>query len=236
MKEIIREVEELFGYFFRDRGLLVTALTHSSYANENPGFKENNERLEFLGDAVLELCISEELYRRFPHAREGDLTSTRAYLVNEASLASIAREMGLGRYLLLGKGEEMQGGRERDANLCDAFEAILGAIFLDGGYEEAKRVILKCFKGTWPQRCMDQTRKDFKSALQEITQRTFKERPRYVLVESFGPEHSKSYRVKVELPTGETFEGVGSSIKRAEQMAAQAAIKRFKKQGRSSQK
>ncbi len=223
----IDEVERLFDYIFKDKELLIRALTHSSYANENPESAGNNERLEFLGDAVLELCISEELYNRFPYAKEGDLTSTRAYLVNESFLAGIARDLGLGEYLLLGKGEDMQGGRDRDANLCDAFEAILGAIFLDGGYESAKKIVLRCFKDLWPVRCMDQAKKDFKSSLQEITQRKFKERPRYILVDSFGPEHAKSYRVKVVLPNSLSFEGVGSSIKRAEQMAAREAIKSF---------
>ncbi len=228
MHNNICEVERLFDYIFTDKNLLIRALTHSSYANENPHSPGNNERLEFLGDAVLELCISEELYKRFPFAREGDLTSTRAALVNESFLAEIARNMGLGRFLFLGKGEEMQGGRDRDANLCDVFEAVLGAIFLDGGYEEVKRIVLRCFKGLWPKKCMEQVKKDFKSSLQEITQKRFKERPRYILVESFGPEHAKSYRVKVILPNGISFEGVGSSIKRAEQMAAQDAIESFK--------
>ena len=217
------KLEKIINYKFNNKELLITALSHSSYANENPNFRQNNERLEILGDAVLELLVSEELYKRFPNAREGELTSTRAYLVNEAFLAKMAREIKLNHFLLLGKGEENQGGRERDANLCDAFEALIGAVFLDGGYEKAKILVKNLFKDKWPQSCVEKVKKDYKSKLQEITQRIFKERPKYVLIDSFGPEHAKSYTVKVILPNQWSFEATSTSIKKAEQLAAKKA-------------
>ncbi len=226
----LSKFEETINYQFKDKRLLEIALTHSSYANENPDSKENNERMEYLGDAVLELCITEELYRRFPEAREGELTSTRAYLVNESFLASLAREISLNKFIFLGKGEENQGGRERDANLCDAIEALIGAVFLDGGYQQAKKLVQTLFYNKWPQHCIENPKKDYKSKLQEITQKHFKERPRYILVDSFGPEHAKSYRVRVILPNNLSFEGISSSIKRAEQMAAKEAIGLFNRE------
>ncbi len=222
--EKLGEIEKIIGYKFKDKKLLITALTHSSYKNENPEIKEHNERLEFLGDAVIELCVSEELVKRFQNAREGELTSTRAYLVNEYALASVARKIRLNQFILLGKGEEAQGGRERDANLCDALEALIGAIFLDGGYLKAKKSVLSLLKDMWPSKCIERVKKDYKSHLQEITQKLYKERPKYMVIDSFGPEHAKSYKVKVILPTNESFEAIGSSIKGAEQLAAKKAI------------
>ncbi len=227
MKHLL-ELQDIIKYHFKDRVLLISALSHSSYVNENPGSLENNERLEYLGDAVLQLCITEELYKRFPEAREGELTSTRAYLVNESFLATIGREIKLNKFLLLGKGEENQGGRERDANLCDALEALIGAVFLDGGYKKAKEFIDRLYRDKWPSRCVDVMKKDYKSRLQEITQKLFKERPKYVLIDSFGPEHAKSYTVKVILPNEWSFVATSTSIKRAEQLAARKSIEALK--------
>ncbi len=227
MKHLL-ELQDIIKYHFKDRELLISALSHSSYVNENPGSLENNERLEYLGDAVLQLCITEELYKRFPEAREGELTSTRAYLVNESFLATIGREIKLNKFLLLGKGEENQGGRERDANLCDALEALIGAVFLDGGYKKAKEFIDRLYRDKWPSRCVDVMKKDYKSRLQEITQKLFKERPKYVLIDSFGPEHAKSYTVKVILPNEWSFVATSTSIKRAEQLAARKSIEALK--------
>jgi len=203
--------------------LLTTALTHSSYANEQEG-DDDNERLEFLGDAVLELCISEEGFKRFPEAPEGQLTRIRSQLVKEKSLAGLARELRLDRYILLGKGEELQGGRDRDALLADAFEAVLGAVFLDGGFEAAKNTILKIFDKKWPEQAKLPEIKDYKSRLQEVTQERFKDRPIYVLVGTSGPEHNKLFNVDTTMPTGEIFRGQGSSVKRAEQDSAMKAL------------
>ena len=199
------------------------ALTHSSHANEQEG-DGDNERLEFLGDAVLELCISEEGYRRFPHAPEGQLTRIRSQLVKEKSLAAIARSLDLHRHILLGKGEELQGGRDRDALLADAFEALMGAVFLDGGFAAARKSILHIFGDKWPEAEMLPETKDYKSRLQEITQETHRERPQYVLAQSSGPEHSKVFAVEVVLPDGARFLAKGGSLKKAEQAAAALAL------------
>ncbi len=217
------ELQQCIHHRFDQVKLLETALTHSSYANEQEG-DGDNERLEFLGDAVLELCISEEGYKRFPCAPEGQLTRIRSQLVKEASLAELARVLELHRYIRLGKGEELQGGRDRDALLADAFEAILGAVFLDGGFEAAKQVVLTIFETKWPERAMLPETKDYKSRLQEVAQERFKDRPVYVLSGTSGPEHEKIFEVEATLPTGEIFEGKDSSVKRAEQRAAQQAL------------
>ena len=203
-------------------------MTHSSYANEQQNGVEHNERLEFLGDAVLELCISEELYRRFPGTREGDLTAMRSRLVNQESLAGMARKIGLDKKIILGKGEEAQGGRERDALLSDAFEALLGAIFLDGGFEAVRTAVHWLFEENWPEQREGRPKsKDAKSLLQEATQRLFKARPVYSLLSSEGPEHDKTFCVRLELPEGTVFFAEGSSMKRAEQAAAHAALARL---------
>jgi ribonuclease-3 len=195
----------------------------SSFANEQE-CREDNERLEFLGDAVLELCISEEGFKRYPTAPEGQLTSIRSQLVKEASLAAMARGLELDRHIRLGRGEELQGGRERDALLADAFEALLGAVFLDGGFEAARQTILRLFEEQWPVRAMLPETKDYKSRLQEVAQEVFRDRPLYVLAGTSGPEHEKIFEVDVTLPAGEIFRGSGTSVKRAEQEAARMAL------------
>jgi ribonuclease-3 len=220
----LEAVQHKLGYRFVRPHLLQTALTHSSYANESDTEVEHNERLEFLGDAVLELCISEELYKRYPDVREGDLTNLRAKLVSEPTLAEIGRRIHLQEHILLGKGEEAQGGRERDAVLSDALESLFGAVFLDGGFEASKKVILWLYKDLWPASIHGPRRKDFKSKLQEATQQLFKDRPKYSLVDSYGPEHAKTYHVRLTLPDGRTVEASASSLKKAEQMAAQEAL------------
>jgi ribonuclease-3 len=200
-----------------------TALTHSSYANEQEA-EGDNERLEFLGDAVLELCISEEGFRRFPFAPEGQLTRIRSQLVKEKSLAAIARSLNLHEHILLGKGEELQGGRDRDALLADVFEALMGAVFLDGGFEAAKKTILHIFKDLWPEAEISPETKDYKSRLQEVAQERFRDRPVYVLTGTDGPEHEKIFKVDATLPTGVSFRGISTSVKRAEQEAAKQAL------------
>ena len=220
----LEAMQDKLGYRFAEPELLKTALTHSSYANESDSDLEHNERLEFLGDAVLELCISEELYNRYPDVREGDLTSLRAKLVSEPTLADIARQILLQEFIFLGKGEEAQGGRERDAVLSDALESLFGAVFLDGGFQHSRRVILPLYRDLWPASIQGRRRKDFKSRLQEATQQLFKDRPKYSLIDSSGPEHAKTYHVRLTLPDGRTIEASASSLKKAEQMAAQEAL------------
>ena len=211
-------------YHFRQVKLLETALRHTSAANELGSGVEHNERLEFLGDAVLELCISEELYRRFPHAREGVLTAMRSQLVNQQRLAALSRTIHLNACISLGKGEESQNGREKDTVLSDAVEALLGAVYLDGGIEAAQLTVGHLFEAVWPMLSEQPKAKDYKSALQEMTQELFKDRPMYTLVESRGPEHAKEFFVTMVLPDGTTFESVGASVKRAEQNSAALGI------------
>ena len=211
-------------YRFQQVKLLQAAMTHTSAANEKAGGAEHNERLEFLGDAVLELCISKELYRRFSDAREGELTAMRSQLVNQTSLASIARKLGIDKCLLLGKGEEAQGGRKKDTLLSDAVEAMLGAVFLDGGNEAAEQVVASLFKKKWETLNRSLQTRDYKSRLQEIIQTRFKDRPVYNLLGNSGPEHAKEFIVALRLPDGTTVEATGTSVKRAEQQAACAVL------------
>ncbi|CCO23848.1 ribonuclease III [Maridesulfovibrio hydrothermalis] len=228
MVEEFSRLQQGIHYRFSQVKHLATALTHSSWANEQAVPVEDNERLEFLGDAVLELCVTEELFKRFKDAHEGQLTKIRSKLVKEKSLAAIALELELNDFLLLGKGEEAQGGRTRSSLLADAMEAVIGAVFLDGGYPEAHSFILRIFDDKWPQTCKIESSKDFKSKLQEVTQAMFKERPTYVLTGTKGPEHEKVFMVRLNLPNGEIFESDGTSLKKAEQTAAARALEHLK--------
>jgi ribonuclease-3 len=217
-------LQEVISHRFSQVKLLETALTHSSFANEHEDAQQDNERLEFLGDAVLELGVSEMLYERNPGAPEGELTRMRARLVSEPALAALARELGLDELLRLGRGEELQGGRTRDALLADAFEAVLGAVFLDGGFAAARAVL----RGIYSQRlpAPDETRrvKDAKSRLQELTQKDFRERPAYALLGGSGPDHAKVFEVELTLPDGRRLRASGPTVKKAEQDAAARAL------------
>ncbi|KUG27505.1 ribonuclease iii [hydrocarbon metagenome] len=224
MKDPLRKLQNDIGHVFSDRSLLETALTHSSHANEAADPAEHNERLEFLGDAVLELCVSEELFSRFPKAPEGALTLMRSKLVSEPALAELARGCGLDRCLRLGKGEETQGGRNRASLLSDALEAVFAAVFLDGGFDAARRSIRTVFSGVWPETLVEPKSKDYKSRLQELTQKRYKARPVYSLADSRGPEHEKMFEVRLTLPDGLEVTASGSSVKKAEQMAAKKAL------------
>ena len=219
------ELQNSLGYKFKNIIYLKTALTHSSAANESKILgMQHNERQEFLGDAVLELCVSWFLFSHFPSVREGDLTKLRSSLVSAKSLASLARELCIDRYLRLGKGEESQGGRQRDAVLCDALEAVLGAVFEDGGYEASYSVVLHIFSNRWPKCTEKNLHKDYKTQLQEVVQKLYKERPTYILKSSTGPEHAKIYEVCLFLPQGQCFFATGHSLKRAGQEAARIAL------------
>lgn len=224
---MLERLQEHIRYTFTQISLLETALTHSSFANEHGGAIEHNERLEFLGDAVLEICVSERLFAKFPKAREGVLTRMRAKLVSKPSLAALAIEMQLDKYLKLGKGEEAQGGRDRHSLLSDAFEAVLGAVFLDGGYDSALAYIDNVFESKWPDEPETTKAKDYKSRLQELTQKKFKDRPSYTLKSSKGPEHAKVFEVELGLPDGTIVIAEGPSVKRAEQYAASIALERL---------
>lgn len=219
------EFESVISYRFNDMKLLIQALTHSSYANENNLKKiENNERLEFLGDAVLEIVTSDYLYRSYPDRLEGELTKFRASIVCEPTLAEFAREISLGSYLLLGKGEDSSGGRKRDSVLSDTVEALIGAIYIDGGIKYAKEFIETTLLSDV------ETRKRFvdsKTHLQEHIQQKSDVPIEYKVVSETGPDHNKSFTVHVIHDGNVIGEGEGRSKKSAEQRAAFDALKKM---------
>lgn len=219
----MKALEKNLGYSFKNQSLLLNALTHSSYANEARGGVTSNERLEFLGDSVLSIIVSDYLYKQFGNLPEGELTKLRASLVCEKSLCSFSRKLQLGQFLRLGKGEEKGGGRERDSILADAFEAVLAAIYLDSDLSVARgfvmEFILKELKHT-----DDEVFKDYKTALQEIIQRNPEEYVTYILTGESGPDHDKVFEVEVRLNSNVIGKGKGKSKKQAEQMAAKQAL------------
>lgn len=220
----MKTLEERLGHEFAEPRLLDLALCHTSWANDQQQSSKNNERLEFLGDAVLELCISQELYRRYPDAREGALTQMRSQLVNETTLASLARKIGLNNAIRLGNGEEQQGGRGKSSLLADAMEAVLAAVFLDCGFAGAQAVIHHLFDGFWPAAAPAPKAKDAKTRLQEVCHKLYGAHPAYRLLSETGPAHEKSYTVLLLLPNGKEYRASGSAHKRAEQEAAAMAL------------
>ncbi len=220
---MIKDLETAIGYRFKNVTLLQRALTHSSYANEHwhDGLK-SNERLEFLGDSILGMVVAEFLYQNFPDRLEGDLTRMRADMVCESSLARIAQQVQLGKYLLLGNGEEQGGGRNRPSILADATEAVLAACFLDGGMEAAEQFIQRFVLCNVPAKKLQNL--DYKTALQELVQQKKNQQLSYRLIGESGPDHDKEFSVEVSLNGVVVGQGVGTSKKRAEQNAAQAAI------------
>ncbi len=223
---MLSELEKQIGYTFSDRKLLERALTHSSYANEKwKNSLLSNERLEFLGDSILGFVVAEYLYRRYPSHPEGDLTRMRADLVCEASLSRAAAKLGLGDYLLLGHGEEQGGGRTRSSINADAVESLLAAAYLDGGFQAVKGIVNRLLLADEPDGQAHNT--DFKTALQELVQRKRNQTLSYELLEESGPDHDKTFRVEVSLNGKVVGCGTGSSKKRAEQAAAEAAVARL---------
>ena len=218
----LKSLEQKLGYTFRDSSYLKTALTHSSYANELRGKCPYNERQEFLGDAVLSILVSDYLFKSF-HLAEGELTKLRASIVCERSLCGWSRQLGLGEYLLLGKGEENSGGRERPSILADAFEALLAAVYLDGGMEPAKKFLMP-FVLSAVENEQKPAFKDYKTLLQEIVQKNPEEQLSYELVSEQGPDHDKTFVVQVKINSNVIGRGKGKSKKAAEQMAAKEAV------------
>ncbi len=219
----MKSLEEKLGYTFRDPSLLENALTHSSRANESRGTLSSNERLEFLGDSILGMVVADHLYRNHPDLPEGELTRTRAALVCEESLVEVAQELNLGEYLRLGKGEEAGGGRNRPSIRADAVEAVLAAVYLDGGIGSARKIVQKYILSrevaglTKPH--------DYKTALQELVQRESGQVLQYRLTGEEGPDHDKRFFMEVTLNGTPIGSGTGRSKKEAEQMAAHVAIK-----------
>ena len=221
----MESLETKLKYKFNNVELLNNALIHSSYANEVRGNTHSNERLEFLGDSVLSIIVADYIYSNCPTMPEGELTRLRASLVCEKSLCVFARELCLGEYLLLGRGEDKNGGRERDSILADAFEAVLAAIYLDGGMNAAKQHVMNTVLRDLQINIVDDALKDYKTTLQEIIQRNPEEMVSYTLVDESGPDHDKMFTVAVKLNSNIIGTGSGKSKKQAEQMAARQALK-----------
>jgi ribonuclease III len=220
---------EALGYQFEDTDLVVQAFRHSSYVNEQAGVGlEDNERLEFLGDAVLDLAVSHLLMERNGDANEGDLSRFRSMVVDEAGLHDVASRLELGRYLLLGKGEDQSLGRQKPSILANVTEALIGAIYLDGGFDVSRRVVEKVFAPLLERVGTDDLVQDFKSLLQEFTQQAFKSLPKYRLTEETGPAHDKVFRIALAVNGIVLAEGMGKSKKEAEQRAAKEAFSRLK--------
>jgi ribonuclease-3 len=217
------ELEAVLGYRFADRALLEQALRHASWCNEHAAQQlEDNERLEFLGDAVLDLVVGHQLMKRFPQLRKGELSVTRAQVVSETGLSEVAGALGIGAWLVLGKGEERSGGRTKPSILADAFEALVASVYLDGGFDAARDMVERLlatrienveFKGFY----------DFKTRLQETAQARLRSTPTYRVVSELGPDHDKRFVVAVTIGDEEWARAVGRSKKEAEQMAAAEA-------------
>jgi len=223
----LSELEEKLGYKFKNRELFYRALTHTSYAFEKKEETENYEVLEFLGDSVIGLIVSEKLIERFPDKSEGELSQIRAFLVSEPSLAKLARSIDLGKFILLGKGEIKSGGKQKDSILCDVFESIFGAIYLDSDFKSAKKVFENVFLDKmWQILEETKTYKDYKSYLQEITQRDFKTIPQYRVIKEKGPEHSKEFTVECRV-NEYVSTACGKSKKEAEQLAAEKMLEKL---------
>jgi len=221
--ENLEKFEKNIGYTFKNKDYLIEALSHSSYANEKKKSRTSNERLEFLGDSVLSIVVSKYLFEHLTNVAEGELTKLRASLVCEKSLHIFAMQIHLGDFIMLGKGEEITGGRERPSILADAFEAVIAAIFLDGGFEPVTKYIL----GFMPDDIQHQKKSafsDFKTILQEVVQKNPEEKVEYVLAGEEGPDHNKSFIVEVFLNSNVIGKGKGRSKKEAEQMAAKEAL------------
>jgi ribonuclease III len=223
---ILKELEERLGLSFKSEELFRTALTHSSFANGKKGIKYN-ERLEFLGDSVLQLCITEYLFSRFKGMPEGELTRMRALIVCEASLFNIAKSWNLGQYLFMSRGEELTGGRERTSILADAVEAVIASIYLDNGMETARKFILRNFEETIMKASRNEIIVDFKTKLQERLQKNGNIDINYEIMKEEGPAHRRKFFCKVLINSESMGYGVGYSKKEAEQYAAQEALERM---------
>jgi len=217
-------LETILGHTFKDQALLRLALTHASISYENQRSQDDNQRLEFLGDAVLQLALSHFLYQRLPQADEGVLTKSRAHLVSTKALARLARRLGLGRYLIMGRGEEANGGRERDSSLADVVEAIAGAVYLDAGLGAAEALVTLLFEEELELACKGELEPNPKGQLQEQIQAFSQISPTYAIMSEEGPDHAKLFVASVSWMNHVLGEGTGRSKKEAETNAAQQAL------------
>ncbi len=224
-KKALKIFQKKFRYRFKNLALLDQALSHRSFAHEiHDVAYEDNERLEFLGDAVLDLIIGHILLERHPYCSEGDLSKLRAAAVNTATLAQVARGLSLGEHLLLGKGEELTKGRDKSSILAGSLEAVIAAVYLDGGFKKAFKAISALFTSYLEDGDAEGSRQDFKTKLQEVSQWRFRAAPRYLLAKEFGPDHAKVFGVKVMIGKKVVGIGSGKSKKEAEQKAAQNTL------------
>lgn len=218
----MQKLEKILNYQFKDSKLLLTALTHKSCKNQ-----DNNERLEFLGDAVLDLLIGDFLYQKFPQKKEGDLSKMRASLVNEQSFMRFAKAINLHYFIFISNNEESNKGREKASILSSAFEALIGAIYLEAGLEVARKITYKILEKIYPKIDLESLFVDYKTALQEITQAKFGEIPQYILLEATGPDHCKQFKMAVLIHSQEYAQAIGSSKKDAQQKCAKIAYKKL---------
>ncbi len=223
----LESLARLLGIKFKNLGLLEQAFFHRSYLNEFKGNLVSNERLEFLGDSILSLVVSTNLFNLRPNDAEGDLTNLRAYIVKTKSLSEASKKLNLGKYLKLSKGEEMGGGRENPQLLANTYEAMLGAIYLDQGLETVQKVIEKTLLSLFASELKSGPPKDAKSNLQEMVQEKFKESPHYKILQTRGPDHAKEFVVAVYIDGKEMGKGVGSSKQDAEEQSAKEALKKL---------
>ena len=222
---IAEDLQKSLGYQFKNEKLITEALTHRSYSKTF-----NNERLEYLGDAVLDLIVGEYLFHLFPEAEEGILSKLRAALVNEDAFTKLAKRINLGKYLFLSPAEENNGGREKPSILSSAFEALIGALYLEAGFDKAKEIALKLIKEEYPTISPQELLKDYKTTLQEITQAHFGVVPEYKLLSAKGPDHKKEFEIGVFIHDKEYARAVGKSKKAAQQEGARLTIERLKKE------
>ncbi len=224
----IANLQKILGVSFNEPSLLKQALVHSSYTNENPDLASaSNERLEFLGDAVLGQVVAAKLYRDFPHLSEGEMTKLRAILVRRDTLARIAGTINLGNHLYLGRGEEASGGRDKPANLSSALEAVIAAVYLDQGSASAQEFILRLFTAELQKAVSQRKGTDYKSELQELIQARTQQAPTYHVIEATGPDHDKRFTVEVRLGDTVLGRGTGKSKKAAETAAARATLEQI---------
>lgn len=219
----LKDFQQYLGYHFSNQNLLQEALTHKSAKKST-----HNERLEFLGDAVLDLIIGEFLYKKFPHSPEGELSKMRASMVNEKAFAKIARHLNIGEYLYISHSEEQNNGREKDSILSNAFEAIVGAIYLESGLEKVQTIVLKILDILYPKIDLENLFYDYKTSLQELTQALFGITPEYVVLDSKGPDHNKEFLMGVFIQNKEYAQAKGKSKKEAQQNCAKIALKILK--------
>ncbi|NPA81279.1 MAG: ribonuclease III [Epsilonproteobacteria bacterium] len=221
----IKELEKSLDYQFKNRDLIIEALTHKSYKKSY-----NNERLEFLGDAVIDLIVGEYLFKKFSKVNEGELSKLRASLVNEKGLEKLAKKIDLGQYIFISLAEENNHGREKPSLLSNAFEAMIGAIYLESGLEKAKEIVLRLLEEVYPKIDLKSVFKDYKTTLQELTQARFGTTPEYSLIGAFGPDHKKEFEIEVSVKGRKLATARGKSKKDAQQKAAQKALEILEKE------